>query len=174
MQRSYVWQMRAVLAYLGAVEVKCGRRWTRVTEQAGATSDAAAAGAIEAGAAYSEGSSHRAHCVRLSYGAMSRCLGCDCGTARSRGRASGAGTGRRIERAALRCVVLAVLLSVFNLSAVVLCGIFVTTHAPANGRATQVVKLQPTGSLDVRAAWSVGVERVRESATKGQHLQFWP
>lgn len=45
------------------------------------------------------------------------------------------GWGRRIEGAALKCVLLSVLLSVVVVSAVFLRGMFVTTDAPANRRA---------------------------------------
>jgi hypothetical protein len=74
------------------------------------------------------------------------------------------GSGGRTEGAALNCVLLSVLLSVVVVSAVFLRGMFVATRAPANGRATQVVKLQPGGSLDVA--------RRHESAEMGQHLRF--
>ena len=74
------------------------------------------------------------------------------------------GSGGRIEGAALNCVLLSVLLSVVVVSPVFLRGMFVATRAPANGRATQVVKLQPSGSSDVA--------RRHEPAAMGQHLRF--
>lgn len=94
MQRSQVLQVRAVCAYLDAVEVTMeGAMNTR--DRSGRRDSKCNSGGRDLRQTRCVVTNRgRAQRVRLSYRAMSRCFGCDCGTACSRGWASKAGIGR--------------------------------------------------------------------------------